>query len=360
MRLLIAGGGTGGHLFPALAVARAVKDADPDGDILFVGTEHGIEARIMPEQEFPIRFISARGIRGKGLINSMFAAARVPKALMESLGIIRSFRPHVVLGVGGYASGPVLAAAALLGIPTAIQEQNSVMGTTNRILSVYVDRVFISWEDTSPIAAPKKTLFTGNPVRIDLFDEPSFDRDSGRVHVFIFGGSQGARSINESMVRNANRLTEAADRIDVIHQAGRGAVDPVRLAYEHAGIKADVREFIHEMGSAYKWADIVVSRAGAATLAEVTAMGKPAVVVPYPHAIGDHQAKNAAALEARNAVRVIPDDTLEDGALVTEILSLIEKPDDLERMAENSRKMGKPEAGRNIAKELLELHRSRM
>jgi UDP-N-acetylglucosamine--N-acetylmuramyl-(pentapeptide) pyrophosphoryl-undecaprenol N-acetylglucosamine transferase len=360
MRLFIAGGGTGGHLFPALAVARAVKSTDTDGDILFVGTEHGIEARIMPEQEFPIRFISARGIRGKGFINSVFAAVRVPKALMESLGIIRSFRPDVVLGVGGYASGPVLAAAVLLGIPTAIQEQNSVMGTTNRILSVYVDRVFISWENTTPIAAPKKTLLTGNPVRSDLFDEPPFDSDSGRVHIFIFGGSQGARSINESMIRDAGRLTDVAHRIDVIHQTGRGATDQVRQAYEHAGVKADVREFIHEMGSAYKWADIVVSRAGAATLAEVTAMGKPAVVVPYPHAIGDHQAKNAAALEAHNAVRVVPDDTLEDGALVTEILSLIDKPEELERMAENSRKLGKPEAARNIAEELLELHRSRM
>ncbi len=173
MRLLIAGGGTGGHLFPALAVARAVKGMDPEGDILFVGTQHGIEARIIPATEFPIRFITARGMRRTGIFNTMRGALEAPLGVIQSLGVIRAFRPTVVLGVGGYASGPTLAAAVLMRIPTAIQEQNSVMGTTNRLLSGFVDRVFLSWDDTEPAPSAEKSLLTGNPVREDLLEETS-------------------------------------------------------------------------------------------------------------------------------------------------------------------------------------------
>jgi UDP-N-acetylglucosamine--N-acetylmuramyl-(pentapeptide) pyrophosphoryl-undecaprenol N-acetylglucosamine transferase len=358
MRLVIAGGGTGGHLFPALAIARAVQREDPEGRILFVGTRHGIEARIVPETEFPIQFISARGVRRAGLVNTLAALLEVPRGIVQSIAILRKFKPHLVLGVGGYASGPTLAAAVLMRVPTAIQEQNSVMGTTNRILSRFVDRIFTSWESTEPEPSPDKKVFAGNPIRADLLESmpPPASRD--KFHILIFGGSQGARSINAAVTSNLDELRPVSDRIAIMHQTGKESVDEVRSRYDSAGIEADVHEFIVEMGHAYHWADLVVCRAGASSLAEITAVGKPAVVVPYPYAIGDHQAKNAAVLESQGAVKVIKEEKLKNGSLLREIRRLSEDPDLLKQMAEQSRKAGRPDAGRTIGLNLLKMVRS--
>ena len=359
MRLLIAGGGTGGHLFPALAVANAVKAMDPEGRIIFVGTQRGIEARIIPQTEFPIRYITARGLRGTGIANTLKGFVEAPRGVIESVMIIREFKPTVVLGVGGYASGPTLAAALLCGIPAAIQEQNSVMGTTNRILRHFVKRIFVSWENTEPRSSEKKTILTGNPVREDLLEETESRLPGERFNILIFGGSQGALSINRAIADNLNLFGEVADRISIIHQTGSKFVDEVRNAYEASGIQADVRDFIHEMGAAYRWADLVVCRAGASSLAEVTALGKPALIIPYPYAIGDHQAKNAAVLESRGAARVIKDADLKDGVLVKEICRIVEDAGTLAGMAESSRKLGRPQAARTIVDELRNIERSR-
>lgn len=359
MRLLIAGGGTGGHLFPALAVANAARAEDPEGSILFVGTQRGIEARIIPRTEFPVRYITARGLRGTGIVNTLKGFLEAPRGVIESLMIIREFKPSVVLGVGGYASGPTLAAALLCGVPAAVQEQNSVMGTTNRLLRHFVKRVFISWENTEPASPEAKTILAGNPIREDLLEESEPTRPGDRFNILIFGGSQGALSINRAIADNLDLFGPVADRISIIHQTGRRFLDEVRTAYEASGIEADVRDFIHEMGSAYQWADLVVCRAGASSLAEVTALGKPAVVIPYPYAIGDHQAKNAAVLESRGAVKVIKDADLKDGALVKEICRVVEDPETLTAMAESSRKLGRPEAARTIVEELKKIERSR-
>jgi len=358
MRLLIAGGGTGGHLFPAVAVARAVKNEDRAAEVLFVGTRHGIEAKILPESEFPFRFISARGLRKTGLLNTVTAAAEIPLGMLQSFSIIGEFHPTVVLGVGGYASGPTLAAAVILRIPTAIQEQNSVMGTTNRILARFVDRVFTSWETTEPSPPPGKTTFAGNPVRGDLFSAPIAAKEVDKFHLLVFGGSGGARSINQAMTQNLELLQPMASQVSIIHQTGAAAVEAVRQAYLAAGIEADVREFIYDMGTVYEWADLVVSRSGASTLAEITALGKPAVVVPYPYAIGDHQARNARVLESCGAVRVILDHELKNGRLVKEVASLAESRGDLLKMAENSRKLGRPDAAETIAQALAEMQRT--
>lgn len=359
MRLLIAGGGTGGHLFPAMAIARAIKGMAPESDILFVGTQHGIEARIIPASEFPIRFITARGMRKTGMLNTLRGALEAPLGMLQSLGVIREFRPHVVLGVGGYASGPTLAAAVLMRIPTAIQEQNSVMGTTNRVLSGFVDRVFLSWADTEPAPSADKSLLTGNPVREDLLEATPVAKDLSRFHLLIFGGSRGARSINEAIEENLDGLAPLADRLSIRHQTGEGVADEIREAYRQAGLQAEVSEFIEDMGPAYGWADLVVCRSGASSLAEITALGKAALVIPYPYAIGDHQAKNAAALASRGAVRVIRDQDLKNGALVKEIRTLIDNPDLLTSMAEISRELGRPLAARAIAAELMNIQRSR-
>jgi UDP-N-acetylglucosamine--N-acetylmuramyl-(pentapeptide) pyrophosphoryl-undecaprenol N-acetylglucosamine transferase len=358
MRLLIAGGGTGGHLFPALAVAREVRANDRDGSILFVGTHRGIEARIIPETEFPIRYVTARGIRRTGIVNTLLAALELPLAIIQSIGIIREFRPTQVLGVGGFASGPTVAAAALLRIPTAIQEQNSVMGTTNRILSRLVDRIYTSWEDTEPVPSRKKTLLTGNPVRSDLFENSVQEKDSNKLNILIFGGSRGARSINESITDNMEALVPLVGRIRIVHQTGMGAVEPIESAYSKAGLEAEVVEFIHEMGPAYQWADLVICRSGASSLAELTALGKPAIVVPYPYAINDHQARNARVLEQGGAVRVVSDDRLKNGALVKEIVTIGTNPETLKNLGENSRKFGRPDAARAIALDMLNRERS--
>ncbi len=359
MRLLIAGGGTGGHLFPALAVARGLRGHAPDAEVLFVGTERGIEARVIPESEFPIRFITARGLRGKGVLNALRGSVEIPRAIVQSLMILRNFQPDVVLGVGGYASGPTLAAALMLGKPTAIQEQNSVLGTTNRILSRFVDKVFISWDNTEPAPPREKTLCAGNPVRRDLLASEAPRERSEKLTVLVFGGSQGARSINEAFINNLDTLARLKDRIAIVHQTGLQVNTDIEAKYADAGLSADVRRFIDDMGTAYRAADLVVCRAGAGSLSEITAVGKPAIVVPYPYAIGDHQAKNAAVLESGGAARVIPEERLKNGALVKEIVTVIENPDLLRRMAENSRKLGRPDATDVIVRELIALKRSR-
>ncbi len=352
MKLIISGGGTGGHLFPGLAVARALRDLDPEASVLFVGTRHGIETRIIPDTEFPIRYITARGLRKTGLLNALRGIAEIPRGIVQSIRILREFRPDAVLGVGGYASGPTLVAAWLMGIPSAIQEQNSLMGTTNLILSRIVDRIFTSWEDTKPAPPAEKTLMVGNPVRMDLMDCPGLPRKEGKFNVLVFGGSQGARSINEAIVLNLNGFGEFTARIGLLHQTGRNVATQIARAYALAGIDADVREFIHDMGAAYQWADLVVCRSGASTLAELTAFGKPAILIPFPYAIGDHQTSNALVLESAGAARVIRDQNLKTGTLVRAITELALKPDLLRSMAKNSRKIGRPDAARTIAREL--------
>ncbi|MFH0821881.1 MAG: undecaprenyldiphospho-muramoylpentapeptide beta-N-acetylglucosaminyltransferase [Pseudomonadota bacterium] len=359
MRLVIAGGGTGGHLFPALAVAEAIAKEVPGASVLFIGTTHGIEARTIPGTGFDIRYIKVRGIRGTGLLNTVRAASELPAAVLQSVSILREFKPDVVLGVGGYASGPVLLGALLMRIPTAIQEQNSVMGTTNRILSSFVDRVFISWEHTEPATPREKTSVTGNPIRADLL-EPVEPIPAGKgFNLLVFGGSQGARSINRAMTTGLDEQTDIAEKVAILHQTGRDAVDEVRKAYDGAGFHADVREFVHDMRAAYGWADLVVCRSGASSLAELTALGKAAIVVPFPYAIGDHQAKNAAVLQVAGAVGVIPDAELKDGLLWRTIRGLMENPDRLAALAGNSLRLGRPEAARTIASALLGMKRSR-
>jgi UDP-N-acetylglucosamine--N-acetylmuramyl-(pentapeptide) pyrophosphoryl-undecaprenol N-acetylglucosamine transferase len=357
MRLVIAGGGTGGHLFPALAIARAVRSLDPDGRILFVGTRSGIESRVIPETEFPIAFISAKGMRRTGLFNTVKAAFVLPRGIAQSIGVLIDFKPDLALGVGGYASGPTLAAAILMRIPTAIQEQNSVMGTTNRILSRFVDRIFVSWQDTEPEPSPAKTILAGNPVRRDILERTAAREADDQFHVLIFGGSQGARSINLAIGNNLDQLGPLAGRIAVMHQTGRELAEEMKSKYQAAGISADVREFINDMGSAYQWADLVVCRSGASSLAELTALGKPAIVVPYPYAIGDHQAKNAETLRASGAVSVIKEENLKNGAIISEIRRLFDDRTALAEMAENSRCAGRPDAANAIGRDLLALAR---
>lgn len=356
MRLLIAGGGTGGHLFPALAVARAFKSEHPDGHVLFVGVKQGIESRIIPQTEFPIKFIQARGLLGKGIFNKVKALGDIPRGLYQSVAILKEFRPDVVLGVGGYASGPTLAAANILGIHSAIQEQNSVMGLTNKLLSRFVDKIFISWENTTPVTDPEKTMLMGNPIREELLTSLP-DKSTDKFKLLIVGGSLGARSINQAMISSVERLKPYADRLAVRHQTGKGAAEEVKKAYSGADIEAEVLEFIDNIGPYYKWADLIVSRSGAGALAELTALGKPSILVPYPYAIKDHQLHNARSVQERGAAVIALDSELGSGILVDKIIHFLDAPDQLETMSENARKIGRPQAARAIAREILKMKR---
>ncbi len=357
MKVVIAGGGTGGHLFPGLAVARALQDLDQECETLFVGSKRGIEARVIPGTEFNVRFITVRGLKRTGIKNAVKGLMEIPLSIAQSILLLMQFKPNVVLGVGGYASAPVVVASYIMRIPRAIQEQNSVMGSANRLLSNIANRIFISWEGTEPETDPEKTMITGNPIRADLFEETAnrSKKNERGFNILIFGGSAGAASLNKAMIKGAERLSQFGDRIRVTHQTGKVLANEVQEAYNRANIQAETKEFIDSMGAAYDWADLVICRGGAGAMAEISAKGKPAIVVPYPYAVGDHQTKNASLLAKSGAVRIIPDKPLDDSHLVDQIIDLLENPDVLADMAENSLKLGRPEAAGTIAMEIMKI-----
>lgn len=303
LRVLIAGGGTGGHLFPGVALAEEVRARG--GEVLFVGTGRGIEARVLPEQGWPLQTIDATGIKGRGLRGLFAGLLRLPRAWWQSLRIVRQFRPDVVVGVGGYASGPVVATAAMLRRPTAILEQNSIPGITNRILAKVVRRVFCTFPDRGGYFPARKVTLTGNPIRRPILaalqaagvvQAPATTR---APRLFVFGGSQGARAINDMMLAAIPGLLTRAPALEIWHQTGRGDQDRVRDAYAALGLQAPrvrVADFLSDMATPYAWCDLVLCRAGATSLAELAAAGRPAVLVPFPHATDNHQEHNARAL----------------------------------------------------------------
>jgi UDP-N-acetylglucosamine--N-acetylmuramyl-(pentapeptide) pyrophosphoryl-undecaprenol N-acetylglucosamine transferase len=281
MKLVIAGGGTGGHLFPGIAVAEALLDIDPGSSVLFVGTEKGIEARAVPKAGFALELIEVGGLKRVGLAKQLRTLAALPKSLTRSRAILKSFGADAVLGVGGYASGPVLAAARTMGLPTAICEQNSVPGMTNKILARLVDRVFVTFDASRAHFPGNKAELVGNPVRRTFLEAAK--REAPPLEkglVFTFGGSQGARPLNENVPKALDILRKRG-RSDVhaLHQAGKDAVDGVQSAYAQAGVPAEVTSFIDDMVSCYRRAHVVICRAGATSCAEIGALGVPAILV---------------------------------------------------------------------------------
>lgn len=311
LRVLIAGGGTGGHLFPGVALAEEVRARG--GEVLFVGTARGIEARVLPEQGWALQMIDATGIKGRGIKGLVMGMLRLPRAWWQSLQIVRRFRPDVVVGVGGYASGPVVATAAMLLRPTAILEQNSIPGITNRILSRVVKRVFCTFPDRGRFFPQRKVVLTGNPIRRPILaalqaagEGTAALAERRAPRLFVFGGSQGARAINDMLVAALPALLVALPGLEIWHQTGRGDAARIEAAYAGLGLAAPrvrVAEFLSDMATPYAWCDLVLCRAGATSLAELAAAGRPAVLVPFPHATDNHQEHNARALvEAQGAV----------------------------------------------------------
>ncbi|HYQ81686.1 MAG TPA: undecaprenyldiphospho-muramoylpentapeptide beta-N-acetylglucosaminyltransferase, partial [Anaeromyxobacteraceae bacterium] len=294
MRLLVAGGGTGGHVFPGIALAEEVVTRHPQNDVVFVGTSRGLEAAVVPQAGFPFERIEVQGLKGKGLSAVLRGLLLLPRALWRSLLILRGWRPDVVVGVGGYASGPVVLAAWLLRIPTAVQEQNAVAGVTNRVLGPFVKAAFTAFPEAARHFARRKVFQLGNPIRRALLENymrPRARHD--RLTVLIFGGSQGAHALNMRVVEALPHLADLRDSISITHQTGPRDREAVEKGYRACGFEPDVREFITDMSGAYAGADLVVCRAGATTLAELTVCKKPSILIPFPAAADNHQVLNA-------------------------------------------------------------------
>ena len=349
MRLLLAGGGTGGHLFPAVALAQELKNEEPDAEILFVGTERGIESRILPELGFPLEHIRIEGFVGRSIVQKIGFFLMLVRSVSQSRKILKGFRPEVVVGVGGYASAPVILAAWLQGTATLIHEQNAIPGLANRLLGRLARRICLSFEDEQGYFPAAKTVMTGNPLRLGIADcSPA----EGAPVLLVFGGSQGAEAINQAVIDVLPFLEAWKDKLEIMHQTGDRDVNRVRQAYLDAGWKnCRVVPFIRDMGAAYAAAHLVVCRAGATTIAELCGCGRTAVLIPFPHAAGDHQTRNAQALEKHGAALLLAQKELTAERLAAEIVALLENPARLKSMAAAMRSLGKPDAARRILRE---------
>ena len=354
MKVILAGGGTGGHLFPGLAVAQEFKRRDEMTQILFIGTAQGIEARILPRENFRLEVLAVRGIKGRGGRGIFDAIYGIPASLWRCLKIIGNYRPDVVIGLGGYASGPMLLAAMLRRIPRAIMEQNLRPGFTNKLLARFVDRVFTAYAESGEFFAGAKIVESGNPVRWQSL--PAIARGE-KYTLLVFGGSAGARRINFAVVEALKLMADFAPQLKVIHQTGQADYAAIKAAYVALPFEAAVTPFIDQMDQAYARADLIVCRAGATTVAELTAFGKAAILVPYPHAIYDHQHGNAQALQARGAADLILDRELNGAMLSARLRSYLAAPERLVKMADAARAMGRPGAAQRIAEECYALAR---
>jgi UDP-N-acetylglucosamine--N-acetylmuramyl-(pentapeptide) pyrophosphoryl-undecaprenol N-acetylglucosamine transferase len=349
--MAIAGGGTGGHLFPGIAVAEELKRRDSNAEVMFIGTEQGLEARVIPKEGYPIRFLKVSGVLGRTFLGKLSSLLKLLRSVFASRAIFKAARPDVVVGTGGYVSVGPVAAARTMSIPVLILEQNIVPGLANRVLAKAADAVAVTYHESMAYFPRSKTRLIGNPIREGILKGNRhkalelFSLEEGRLTVFIAGGSRGARRINSAMMDALNHLLDVRDSIQFLHQTGEEDYENVRKRYRVLEYRAMVAPFIYQMAEAYALADIVVSRAGATTLAELTALGKPAVLIPYPYAAG-HQEFNAKKILEAGGCRVLEEKRLSGETLVLEIMELVGSEDMREEMRKLSRALGRPDAAR--------------
>lgn len=369
MNIVIAAGGTGGHLYPAVALAREFLRRVPQSSILFVGTERGIESKVLPHEGFELEKIAAKPVMGRGLRQALGACVSLPVALWQSVRLLRTRRAELVIGIGGYTSPPVLLAGFLLGIPRAILEPNAYPGMANKVLGPIADLVFLGYEAAKPYFRASKVRVVGTPIRRAFYEEgegqeaprvtaPGFTPQASRATLLVFGGSQGAHAINQAMVEALPLIQSMQAGLSVIHQTGEADYASVKQAYERAGLGTDrveVVPFLFDMPRALKQADLVVSRSGAVTLAELTACGKPAILIPLPHAIYQHQERNASVLREAGAAEVLFQQGLTGLKLAQTIDSLLGHADRLRVMKERSAALGKTDSAEVIVRDCLEL-----
>jgi UDP-N-acetylglucosamine--N-acetylmuramyl-(pentapeptide) pyrophosphoryl-undecaprenol N-acetylglucosamine transferase len=363
IRVVIAGGGTGGHLYPGIAIARELATRRPGSTITFAGTARGIETKVVPREGFELDLLRIAGLKGRSPLAAIKGLALLPLSFADGWRIVSRRKPDVVIGVGGYASGPVVMLAALRGVPTLVAEQNAVPGMTNRLLSRVVSAAAVTFESTVSFFG-RRGFVAGNPVRPEFFERVGLPPDNGsdgggggrRAKVLIFGGSQGAHAINVAMVEAAPRL--AADGgVDITHQTGERDVDMVRNGYRTAGLTARVEPFLYAMDREMKAADVVVSRAGATTIAELAAVGRAAILVPLPTAADDHQKKNADVLVRAGAAELIEQKDLTGATLADRLLALAADARRRDEMGQAARRMARPDAAKRIVDRVLELVR---
>jgi UDP-N-acetylglucosamine--N-acetylmuramyl-(pentapeptide) pyrophosphoryl-undecaprenol N-acetylglucosamine transferase len=356
LNIMIAGGGTGGHLFPGVAIAEEFIRRNHETAILFIGTERGLEQRILRDLGYSLHTIDIEGIRGKGLFKSMSGIVKIPASMIQCYPIIRDFNPDLVIGVGGYASGPAVFMAYCMGKKTAIAEQNAVPGATNKILGRFADRVFITFAVTEKWFSKKKTVVTGNPVRAGFVQEELKEREEkNSFTLLIYGGSQGAVGINSAVIESLPYLEKIKDELKIMHQTGDRDVDRVSKAYGDYHIDARVYSFIQDMAGAYDAADLLICRAGATTIAEITARGKAALFIPFPYAVGDHQRLNAQVLVDAGAAEMILERDINGEKLARVVEELCHDRNRIKTMGDRSRALGTRKAAVHIVDECMQL-----
>ncbi|UCC66370.1 MAG: undecaprenyldiphospho-muramoylpentapeptide beta-N-acetylglucosaminyltransferase [Deltaproteobacteria bacterium] len=354
-KVIIAGGGTGGHLFPGIALAEEFTQKKEGWEVVFIGTERKLERKILSKWGFEFRTVPSAPLKGTGWWGKTAGLVTLLWGISWSIGLLRKISPQLVIGLGGYSSGPVLLAAYILGIKRVIQEQNVHPGFANRVASKFSQRVFLSWAEGAQFFPSEKVRVTGNPLRREVLTGRGEKRENMGFSLLILGGSQGASTINRAMTEALRFLEEKRGHLRIIHQTGEGDQLWVKREYEGRGLKASVHPFIDEMADCYRNAHLVVCRAGATTLAEICAWGRACLLIPYPYATDDHQRKNAQVLVKEGAGRMIQEEDLAGERLAQEILALYHSRRELEEIERRAAALGRPEAAALIVDECYQL-----
>ena len=364
MRIIVSGGGTGGHIYPAVTIANQIKEKQPDAEIIFVGTREGLECEIVPRYGYPIEFIEVAGFQRKLSLDTIKSTFKLLAGLIDALKLIRKIKPDLVVGTGGYVCGPVLFLAALQGIPTCIQEQNAMPGVTNKILAHFVKKVFLGYQEAGKyFGGNSEKIFTGNPIRKEILEVSrataieKFKLDPAKKTILVSGGSRGARSINDAMALVETSLAGRSD-VQVIHITGETGYEKFIGQVEKKVLMSDnikVFRYMHDMPMALAAADLAIFRSGAIGLAELMARGIPSILVPYPYATANHQEHNARAVEGAGAAVVILDKELTGEILLKQIESLLADESKLQKMKDAAKALGRPEAAEDIARKVLAL-----
>ena len=356
LRVVIAGGGTGGHLFPGLAIAQEFMRRNNSNRVVFVSTGNPLERSVLSKTDFKLETITAEGIKGRGIWKQMKSALKIPRGVMESFRILKNHKPDLTLGLGSYSAGPVVVSAWLLGTKIVLHEQNILPGITNRILARFADRIFVSFKDTETRFGPQKTRLTGNPVRKEFLNHQPLNHapDSKSFCVLIIGGSQGAHSINMAVIEALQHLKHK-ENLYFIHQTGTADEQVVTEAYRRREIPAAVQSFFRDMAPQYRQADLIICRAGATTVAEVTALGKAVIFIPFPFAADDHQTLNADTMVREGAAELILEKDLNPGDLGRKIEYYASHPEALKAMSSKAAQLGHPAAAEQIVDDCYEL-----
>jgi UDP-N-acetylglucosamine--N-acetylmuramyl-(pentapeptide) pyrophosphoryl-undecaprenol N-acetylglucosamine transferase len=346
MRAILAGGGTGGHVIPALAIAQELQRRYR-AEVLFIGTARGLENRLVPAAGFPLELVKVGALNRVSLATRIRTAFDLPRAIFTAAGLLNEFQPDIVIGVGGYASGPAMLAAILKHTPTLAFEPNLVPGFANRMVARFVSAAAVHFEQTADHF--RNAVVTGVPVRPAFFQIPKKSYSPGSPTLLVFGGSQGARAINQAVIGSLPELKRRLPGLHVIHQTGEREYNETQAAYARVAIDCEVHKFIDDMPSFFARADLVLCRSGASTVAEIAAAGKPAIFVPFPRAADDHQRRNAEAMEQASAAVVLEETRLDEVWLVDTIEALIQNPARLGKMSDAARAMSHPNAAKEIA-----------